>query len=189
MWLESAITPAEGRCLVGLARAAIEAAVEDRPLPEPATEELTEGMLRPLGAFVTLHKQGELRGCIGRMQYDTALYRCVIESAVASALRDPRFEPVTADELPLLRIEVSVLDEPQPIERIEELDVDRHGIVMELGSAHGVFLPKVAREYGWDREKTLAMLCRKVGLPEDAWLDPRARFKVFHAIEFAEEQP
>jgi AmmeMemoRadiSam system protein A len=186
MSIESALTPEEGKRLLGFAREAIVAAVENRPRPTLREEELPEGLRKLLGAFVTLYLRGELRGCIGRMSYDIPVVRNVAESAVSSALNDPRFDPVTREEVPHLRIEVSVLDPPLPIANIEQFDVDQHGIVMEHGFHHGVFLPKVAREYGWDRDKTLAMLCRKVGLPDDAWRDAEARFKVFHAIEFAE---
>ena len=161
-------------------------AIEGRPPPEGNMVELTDALRRTLGAFVTLYRHGELRGCIGRMQYDTPLWRNVIESACSSALNDPRFLPVTAEEIAGLHIEISVLDEPEPIERLEQFDVSQHGIVMELGFDHGVFLPKVAREYGWDRPKTLTMLCRKIGLHDHAWLETQARFKVFRAREFAE---
>jgi AmmeMemoRadiSam system protein A len=187
MTLETAITSEEGQRLLQLARDAVVAAVEGRPQTEVDETELTPGLRHLLGAFVTLYLHGELRGCIGRMTYDTPVYRNVIESAISSALNDPRFDPVTVDELPGLRIEVSVLDQPEPIPSIEEFNVNEHGIVMEHGFHHAVFLPKVAREYGWDRPKTLTMLCRKAGLPDDAWRAPEARFKIFRAIEFAEK--
>jgi AmmeMemoRadiSam system protein A len=186
--LESALTADEGRRLLRWARKAIAAAVEGGPPPEISSDELTDGMSQPLGAFVTLYRAGELRGCIGRMQYDTPLYRNVLEAAASSALQDPRFQPVTVEEVPELRISLSILDEPRPIPSADQFDPNQHGIVMELGYAHGVFLPKVAREYGWDRSTTLTMLCRKIGLADDAWRGPNARFKIYHALEFVEEK-
>lgn len=184
--LESAITADEGKRLLQLARRAIESAVEGGDRPELRREEVTSGMKKPLGAFVTLYQSGELRGCIGRMQYDTPLHENVVEAAISSALNDPRFPPVTSRELPGLKISLSVLDEPQPIEHYDQFDPDHHGIVMELDFLHGTFLPKVAREYGWDRATTLTMLCRKIGASDDAWQRPDARFKIYHAIEFEE---
>ncbi len=184
--LASALTAEEGKRLLQLARAAVVAAVNGDPVPRLPPEQWTEGLRQPLGAFVTLYYKGELRGCIGRMQYDHPLCECVVEAAQSSALYDPRFTPVTPSELADIRVSLSVLDVPRRIESLDEFDVDQHGIVMENGPAHGVFLPKVAREYGWDRETTLMMLCRKIGLPDDAWKYPGARFQVFRAIEFAE---
>lgn len=185
--LESALTAEEERRLLQLARQSIVAAVEGQEPPGLPPEELTEGLVQPLGAFVTLYEREELRGCIGRMQYDRPLHLNVVDAAVASALNDPRFSPVTAQEVPQLRIEVSVLNEPQPIESVEQFDTDQHGIVMDVGFTHGVFLPKVAREYGWDRPTTLMMLCRKIGLPDDRWMQSDARFRIFHAHEFGEK--
>jgi len=186
MTTELSISPDDGQRLLRLARETIVAAVAGAAPAEPRPEDLTDGLQKPLGAFVTLYTLDELRGCIGRMAYDRPLFRNVIDSAQSSALHDPRFEPLREEEIPGLRIEVSVLNEPRPILTLDEFDVNQHGIVMEHGFLHGVFLPKVAREYGWDKPKTLSMLCRKVGLPEDGWLDSEARFKVFDALEFAE---
>lgn len=185
--LESAITADEGKRLLKLARRAIDGAVRGEPPFQLPSEELTEGLLKPLGAFVTLYHDGELRGCIGRMQYDTPLHLNVVEAAISTALNDPRFPSVTSKEVPGLKISLSILDEPQPIPHYDQFDPDHHGIIMEIGYSHGTFLPKVAREYGWDRSMTLTMLCRKIGLPDDAWQRPDAKFKIYHAIEFVEE--
>lgn len=178
------INPDEEKRLLSLARESIEAAVTQGVSPSLARESLSEGLLKRLGAFVTLYQHGELRGCIGRMEYDRPLYLNVFEAAVAAALHDPRFPPVQANELPSLDVEISVLDEPAPIAGPDEFDPNAHGIVLEIGFRHGVFLPKVAREYGWDRTQTLVMLCRKIGEPDDAWTRPEARFKIFHAHSF-----
>lgn len=181
------ITAVEERFLLQLARDSITAAVTGNEAPPIAADALTAHLRQPLGAFVTLYQSnGDLRGCIGRMSFDTPLYENVREAAVSSALNDPRFPSVEEDELRSLRIEISVLQEPVAIDGPEEFDENEHGIVMELGVLHGVFLPKVAREYGWDRATTLSMLCRKIGVSEDAWQLPGAKFKVFRAHEFGE---
>lgn len=181
------ITADEQDFLLDLARDSIAAAVTGNDAPPVPPEALTSNLRKPLGAFVTLYQDtGELRGCIGRMSFDTPLYENVRDAAVSSALNDPRFPSVEPGELPRLRIEISVLQEPVAIDGPEEFDENEQGIVMELGVLHGVFLPKVAREYGWDRATTLSMLCRKIGVSEDAWQLPGAKFKVFRAHEFGE---
>jgi AmmeMemoRadiSam system protein A len=174
----------EQRKLLRWARETIEATVAGRTLPQI---EPTEVLCSPHAAFVTLKKHHELRGCIGMMDFARPLWENVQHAAVASALHDPRFPPVIADELPELRLEISALQPPRPIESFEDFEVGRHGIILELGRRHGLFLPQVAPEQGWDREKTLEMLCYKAGLPPDAWLDPAARLSVFEAEVFSED--
>jgi AmmeMemoRadiSam system protein A len=170
-------------------RAAMEAAVRGQPLPEPAAAELTEGLCSLHGAFVTLKKHGELRGCIGKMDFGRPLWQNAMEAAVASALEDPRFPPVRPEELPELRVEVSVLDPPQELASVEQFDPMRHGIIIEKGLRHALLLPKVAREHGWDARKTLETVCWKAGLPADAWREPDARLRVFTSFDFAEPLP
>ena len=180
----------EERFLLRLARDSITAAITETAPPVVPEHELTDSLRTTLGAFVTLYQSdGELRGCIGRMSFDRPLYENVRESAVSAALHDHRFPALSQDELPTLRIEISVLEPPWPVEGPEPFNPDEHGIVMEIGIRHGVFLPKVAREYGWDRETTLVMLCRKIGERDDAWRSPEAKFRLFCAHEFGEPKP
>ncbi len=127
-----------------------------------------EPLLAPLGAFVTLRKQGRLRGCIGHVKADKPLYHTVRECAVAAALSDPRFSPVTPQELPLIQIEISVLSELQVVAP-EQIEVGRHGLYISKGPQGGLLLPQVAVEWGWEREKFLEQTCLKAGLPADAW--------------------
>ncbi|HVM62335.1 MAG TPA: AmmeMemoRadiSam system protein A [Verrucomicrobiae bacterium] len=169
-------------------RATIHAAVHGEPLPHIAETELTEPLRAPHGAFVTLKKDGDLRGCIGKMDFEQPLWKNALTAAVASALEDPRFPPVKPDELADLSIEISVLNPPEDLPRPEMFDVTRHGIIIEKGWRHGLFLPKVAAEQGWDATKTLEMVCWKAGLPADAWRDPAARLQVFTAFEFGERE-
>lgn len=172
--------------LLRWARAAIELAVREGAPFEIVEPELTDALRAPHGAFVTLKKAGELRGCIGKMDFERPLWRNVVEAAVASALDDPRFAPVEDDELGEVRLEISVLEPPVPIARAEEFDAQKHGIIVEKGLRHALLLPKVAQEYGWDARKTLETVCWKAGLPADAWREPDVRLSIFTAFDFAE---
>ncbi len=148
--------------------------------------ELTSGLCSPHAAFVTLKKHGELRGCIGKMDFGRPLWENVVHAAVLSAMEDPRFERVRPEELPELRLEISVLEPPVSLARVEDFDAQQHGIIIEKGVRHALLLPKVAQEYGWDERKTLETVCWKAGLPPDAWREPDARLQVFTAVDFAE---
>jgi len=167
-------------------RATIDAAVRGQAPREVDDMEVSEPLRAPHGVFVTLKKSGELRGCIGRMDFQRPLWMNALTAAVASALEDPRFPPVEPKELDEITIEISILNPPEILPRPELFDVTRHGIIIEKGWRHGLFLPKVAAEQGWDATKTLEMVCWKAGLPGDAWRDPAARLQVFTAFDFAE---
>ena len=123
------------------------------------------------GAFVTLKRDGQLRGCIGTLRCRRPLAEEVARLAVSAATEDPRFEPLRASELDGLDVEVSVLG---PLEAIDPNDpaafeIGRHGLVVEQGERRGLLLPQVATEWGWDREEFLAQTCVKAGLAPDAW--------------------
>lgn len=180
------IDRAEQGKLLRWAREAIESAVAGKAGMEIAEAELTDGLRSLHGAFVTIKKADELRGCIGKMDFSRPLWVNVIEAAVASALEDPRFAPVTADELPEIRLEISVLEPPVELTRVEAFDPMQQGIIIEKGLNHALLLPKVAQEHGWDARKTLEAVCWKAGLPADAWRQPDARLQVFSAFDFAE---
>lgn len=168
------------------ARQAIENAVRGEGQLEISDEDLTPGLCEPHAAFVTLKKHGELRGCIGKMDFERPSWLNVVEAAVASALEDPRFPPVQHDELPEIRLEISVLEPPVELPDPAQFDPLQHGIIVEKGMRHALLLPKVAQEYGWDARKTLETVCWKAGLPADAWRAPDARLKVFTAFDFGE---
>jgi len=146
------------------------------------------GDLPRCGAFVSLHRHGALRGCIGHVEGDRPLAELVGEMAVAAASQDPRFPPVSEDELDGLTVEVSILSPPVPA-RPEAVVPGEHGVILRRGGRMGVFLPQVATEQGWDRPTLLAMLCRKAGLPEDSWRDPGVRLEVFRAQVVHEDAP
>ncbi len=174
-------SPEERELLLRLAHRSIELALEGRSV---ATTAPTPHLADFRGAFTTLHLEGKLRGCIGYVLPTQSLYATVAESARAAALDDPRFLPVTVEEAPRLKVEISVLSPLQPI-RPEEVTVGRHGLVVSQGGHRGLLLPQVALEWEWDREAYLAQTCLKAGLPADAW-QHGAQLQAFTAEVFGE---
>ena len=153
--------------LLRIARQALEESVRKCELSE--LDEEPEGALRErCGAFVTLRKAGRLRGCIGYVEALKPLYQTVRECALAAALRDPRFDPVTPEELPALTVEISALSPLVDISP-EQIEIGRHGLMISQGPQRGLLLPQVAVELTWDRERFLEETCMKAGLPPDAW--------------------
>ncbi len=146
---------------------------------------LPERLKQSAGAFVTLKRQGRLRGCIGTIRPILPLDEAVVENARHAALHDPRFLPLDGRELQGLDLEVSVLTPPRPIPSWQAFRPGKDGIVLELDGRRAVFLPEVASEQGWNRRQTLTHLARKAGLPGDAWRSPRARFWVFQTQIYA----
>ena len=149
--------------------------------------EITSGMRQTMGAFVTLKERGELRGCIGEIIPRRPLFEAVMDHALNAALHDPRFSPVTADELPQLEFEISALTPPQPVASYREIVIGRHGMVLSKRGRSAVFLPQVAPEQGWDLPTTLTYLAQKAGLRPDDWKDG-AEYLVFEAIVFHEKK-
>jgi len=175
-------SPEERRLLLNLAHRSIETGLADQPIDTtPPTAHLAE----PRGAFTTLHLGGELRGCIGYVLPVGSLYQTIAETARAAAFDDPRFLPVTEDEAPYLKIEISVLSAPHPI-RPEDVVVGKHGLIISTGMRRGLLLPQVPVEWDWDRETFLAQTCLKAGLPADAWRRG-AEIQGFTAEVFGEE--
>lgn len=172
------------RRLVDLAWEAIRAHLSGDPPPGAGME----GLSWKAGAFVSLKRRTnhELRGCIGHMQADLAVCDAVTRSAVAAATADPRFSPVTLDELSSLVLEVSVLGPFHPI-RPEDVEVGTHGLYIRYEGHGGVLLPQVAQTYGWDRETFLAHTCRKAGLPPSTWRKPDCEILGFTARVFGDE--
>ena len=142
-------------------------------------------LLEPRGVFVSLKRRRDaaLRGCIGRAEACDPLLAAVRRAAVAAASADPRFRPVTRDELPSLAVQISVLG-PLIVVRPEEVEVGRHGLLVRHRGCQGLLLPQVAAREGWDRERFLGQTCRKAGLPAAAWRDPDCRIEVFTALSF-----
>ncbi len=148
----------------------------------PAT--VSSNLQKNCGAFVSLHKNGKLRGCMGRMTGNLPLYKMVQEMTVSAATQDPRFDDVRADELPEIDLEISVLSPMQKLESIDAIELGRHGILIEAGHRHGVFLPQVATETGWTKEQFLGHCARdKAGLDWDGW--KTANLYIFTATVFS----
>jgi AmmeMemoRadiSam system protein A len=170
--------------LLRAAREAIAAHLAGRDARLPAA---TSGLCSARGAFVTLRRasDGELRGCVGRLEASAPLLETVAAMAVAAATRDSRFEPVSASELELLRIEISVLSLLAPI-RPSDVELGRHGLLLTSGDCRGVLLPQVPLEHGWDLEAFLAHTCEKAGLSVDAWSRPGVELQGFTATVFGE---
>jgi AmmeMemoRadiSam system protein A len=180
------LRPDQRQTLLSIARRSIEAVLEGRR-PELDDSKLDEDLRRPSGAFVSLHtKDGDLRGCIGSIQPVAPLCEAVRSNAIHAAFRDPRFFPVTPEELPDLHLEISVMSPVVPVGAVEEIEVGRDGLIVSRGSAAGLLLPQVATEYGWDRETFLRQTCVKAGLPPDAWCTPECRIERFSAEVFGE---
>lgn len=140
---------------------------------------------RACGAFVSIHRDGQLRGCLGRLESTWSLPRVVAHLAEAVADSDPRFQPVEPQELPALDIEISVLTPEREIQSPTEIEVGRHGLIVEQGVHRGLLLPQVATEHGWDRMTFLEHACMKAGLAPDAW-QRGARLLIFEAQVFGE---
>jgi AmmeMemoRadiSam system protein A len=177
---------ADKRRLLAIARGAIEVAVCPEASSSFDESTLAPALLEPSAAFVTLHMGGRLRGCIGLMRFDVPLGINVRDAAVAAALHDPRFPPVTGAEVPTLEIEVSVLEPPIELSDPAGFEAGRHGIVVERGAYRALLLPQVATEMGWGPAQMLDAVCRKAGLPGDAWRDRGTRLYVFESSCFSE---
>jgi len=170
--------------LLGIARRALDGYLGAGKIPP---EEGVRGKLAAHGAaFVTLTKNGRLRGCIGYTEAVAPLFKVVQECAVAAATEDPRFPPVSPNELPSLRFEISVLTPLVPI-RPEEVEVGRHGLMVAQGGMRGLLLPQVPVEWGWDRETFLDQTCVKAGLSPSAWRHG-ATLRAFTAEVFGEQE-
>ena len=133
---------------------------------------------------MSIHKKGMLRGCIGTLEASSPLWKCVEDMAQAAAFRDPRFRPVTEEELPYMDVEISVLTPFCEVEDPAAIQVGLHGLLIRKGYMSGLLLPQVASERNWDCITFLQETCRKAGLPADAWKDEDTKIYVFSADVF-----
>lgn len=178
-----ALTDEEKKELLAIARATVESAVSRGEGHEPAPT-ASETLGREYGAFVTLTKQGRLRGCIGYTSAVKPLYLTVRDVATYAALRDPRFAPVTPQELPELSYEISVLSPLRRVGDAEQIEVGRDGLLMKNGGHEGLLLPQVPVEQGWDRKTFLEQTCGKAGLDRDCWKSEDTDIFRFTAVVF-----
>jgi AmmeMemoRadiSam system protein A len=171
------------RALLELARRAISSAVIEKRIPDfpPYRAALSE----PTGAFVTLHRDGQVRGCVGQVESPDSLADTVARAAINAALHDSRFPAVEAEEVESLEIEISVLSPPEPIAPGAIL-LGRHGLLIVEGEHRGLLLPQVATERQWSLQRFLEETCAKAGLPRDAWREPSTRILAFTAEVFSD---
>lgn len=183
------LTPAEKQTLISIAREAISARLDGRKPAAPDAARLTPRLKEPLGAFITLTKEGELRGCIGRFTSTDPLWEVVAAMATEAAFGDPRFPVLTQNEYPSVDLEISVLGPMKKINSISEIEIGRHGIYLKKGYRSGTLLPQVASERGWSVEQFLGYCARdKAGIGWDGWKDRDTEIFVYEAYVFGEER-
>lgn len=139
------------------------------------------------GVFVTLKKNGNLRGCIGYPEPMYPLLDALLDSSVSAAVRDPRFQPITAPEMDTINVEVTVLTTPQEmVPDPKNVNIGEDGLIAEKGIFKGILLPQVPVEWEWDAEEFLCQVCIKAGLPPDCWLDKKTTVYKFQGQIFSE---
>ena len=183
-------SPAERSTLLRLARAAATTYLREGKRLDSRNGEynLTEAMLEPGAAFVTLKHDGQLRGCIGHVIAVGPLVDSVVGNAISAATRDMRFadNPITLEEMDSIDVEVSVMSPLERVDSTEDIVLGRDGVVLRLGQRQSLFLPQVADEAGWSKQMFLSRLAMKAGLPPRAWQHPDAVFHTFTAEVFGE---
>ena len=184
------LTDEEGKHAVRSARAAIEQVVANKP---GAVQKLTPVFSEKRGVFVTLTKDGQLRGCIGLPYPVMPLNEALVHAAKAAALEDPRFPPVRKEELTQIHLEVTILTVPvpvdgDPLQRPKKVIVGKHGLIVRGRGTSGLLLPQVATEYSWDPETFLHQTCIKAGLPAQCWQDNRVELLTFEGQIFSEPE-
>jgi uncharacterized protein (TIGR00296 family) len=186
----------DGSLLVELARKAISEYLENGKIINPP-ENVQDEFKKKMGVFITLltYPEKGLRGCIGIPEPVKPLLEGVIEAATSAASNDPRFTPLTPQELHQITIEVTVLTPPVVLmketskECLEFIEIGRHGLIIEKGWCRGLLLPQVPVEQGWGKEEYLAGLCMKAGLSVEAWMESDTKLYCFEGVIFSEEQP
>ncbi|TAJ43813.1 TIGR00296 family protein [Methanofollis fontis] len=185
-----ALTRDEGETAVRLARTALETELRGQtftlpPLPPVFSEQR--------GVFVTITRDGDLRGCIGLPYPVMPLSEGIVHAALSAAREDPRFPPVRPAELPDIRIDLTVLSVPEPLEcapdrRADHVEVGRHGLILSGQGRSGLLLPQVATEYNWNAREFLDHTCLKAGLSPGCWTDPEVAVATFEGQIFSEEE-
>jgi AmmeMemoRadiSam system protein A len=179
------LTEREKAVLLDIAKNAIAAKINNLEMPEIKID--SDNLKLKRGAFVTLKKQGHLRGCIGYIKAYKPLWETVQEMAVAAAFNDPRFPSLKPEEVRHLTFEISVLSPFKRVKDIKEIEVGKHGLYMVNGLRSGLLLPQVATEYGWNRETFLKETCYKAGLSPDSWRDGETEIYIFSADYFCDK--
>ncbi len=180
----TSLSPIERAALLGIARTSVLAHLSGKPLPEIQAQ---GALAETRGAFVTLHVEDELRGCVGTFTPTESLARTVARMAVAAASEDPRFPRIGPADVPELHVAVSALGPLRPLAEPRAVRIGQDGLVVHRGWHRGALLPKVAVEHGWTAEEFLKHVCLKAGLPARAWEEPGTELESFEAEEFGEE--
>jgi AmmeMemoRadiSam system protein A len=182
--MKDSFTIEEQKMLLKIAREAIEKYLKTG---EAKKLEVSEKLKEKRAVFVTLFKQGELRGCIGHLEAYKPLGEAVAEMAIAAAVDDNRFLPVTLDELPEIKIEISVLSPMQKISDPNQIKLGEHGVIIKKGNQGGTFLPEAAEHFNYNLEEFLDSLCaHKAGLSPDAWRDSKTDIYIFTTTKIKE---
>ena len=173
--------------LLQIARKSIESALKGQSLRDPVPH--SQALHDPRGVFVTLRIEGELRGCIGYVEPQLPLAAAVLEVARKAAFEDPRFSHLTEPEFSQVEIEISVLSPLERVSDIEDIQVGKHGLVIDAGFARGLLLPQVPTAHEWDREQFLRHTAIKAGLPPEAWQKSGVRLFTFTTETFSSHAP
>ena len=189
-WGRELLNEDEKETLLKLARQTLETYLLSNSFPRISYHDynLTPKLMEKAGVFVSIYKNGELRGCIGYIKGMVPLCQGVIENTVNAATRDPRFQPMTYEEVEGVYLEISVMTPLRKIQSIEEIQVGTHGLYLVKGNSSGLLLPQVPIRYGWDRVTFLQQVCLKASLPVNAW-QQGAEIYVFKAQVFEEHRP
>ena len=192
------LTDQEGKFLILLARSTVTEYLESGKIQKPP-KDTPEKLYEQCGVFVTIssmqNSEKALRGCIGYPYPTSPLVEAVIDSAINASTQDPRFEPMTTEELDKVVFEVSVLTPPEPVQvddpkdYLNKIKVGEDGLIIEHGYRKGLLLPQVPIEWGWCEEEFLCQCCVKAGLPPDSWLTKGTKISKFKAIIFEEQTP
>ncbi len=177
----------EKKQLLALAHFSIESGF--RPTHE-ANEPLKDApiMKSRSGAFVTITKSSRLRGCIGYIQSDDELSKTVMDAAYQAAFHDPRFSPLTEEEFDEVQLEISILSEPFPLNSYDDIEIGKHGLILEETGRKALLLPQVPIEHNMNKDEYLSALCGKAGLYEDYWSENQLKLKAFTATVFSETE-
>lgn len=181
------ITNTRGKQLLQIVRKIIQNKLDGKKY----SLKIEDWMLEKMGVFVTIKKNGELRGCIGLPYPEKKLINAIESAAIGAAFEDPRFKPVEKNELKEIKIEISLLTPPEeivsdPKDYPKKIKCGKDGLIVINGYNAGLLLPQVATEYGWDEKEFLSQTCWKAGLPPDAWLEKGTKVYKFQAIIFNE---
>jgi len=176
----------EKRLLFKLARESIEEKLFDKQPTEIDTDKYPT-LKSKCGAFVTLTIAGQLRGCIGYITSNNPLYITIKDAAVGAAYGDPRFANLTKTEYEQVDLEISVLSEPFPMNSYDEIELGKHGLILEEKGRRGLLLPQVPIEHGMTKEQYLSAICRKAGVPQDLWQERVLNILLFTATVFSEK--